>query len=547
MAGSNINEINRRSFVSFLGGAAASFCLASSAWARQSAAAAGKPNFIIIFTDDQGYQDLGVYNSPLIKTPNIDRMAQEGMKFTDFYVAAPVCSPSRAALMTGCYPRRVGWPIGGWQVFAPNMNDKKGLNPDEITIAELMKCAGYTTGCVGKWHLGHYEPFYPTNQGFDSYYGVPYSNDMSPKVVLRDSQVVIDPYDNNQLVQLYTKEALAFIDAHKSEPFFLYLAHNFPHTPLGASEDFKGTSARGAYGDAVEEIDWSTGQVLQKLRDLGLDKNTFVIFTSDNGPWYEKKLDGGCAHPLRCGKGTTHDGGMREPCIMWWPETIPANTTCSELATAMDIYPTLAAIAGISVPQDRIIDGKNILPLILNQPGATSPHEAFLYYHHNGSLDAIRKGKWKYCFQERGCTDPHTAITYEKKQNTLYDLSTDPGETDDCAAQNASVVEELKALALSMDTEIKANRRPIGNVDMNNWSGDPVQCPQATYSHYKPGRLYRTRARKHAAQEELYNLSGRRVDYNSMRKLKKAGVYLTRSTMEAKAGLRLEAGGLRRE
>ena len=461
--------MNRRRFLRALAGGGAAF----SAWQflpRAWSQASRPPNFVFIFTDDQGYQDLGCFGSPLIKTPRIDRMAAEGMKFTSFYVAAPVCTPSRAALLTGCYPQRVSLP----KVLFPQ--SKIGINPDEITLAELLKTRGYATACIGKWHLGHLPKFLPTRHGFDYYFGIPYSNDMDvakrgdpPIPLMRNEEIIEQPAVQETLTERYTEEAIKFITAHKNEPFFVYLPHTFPHVPLHVSERFRGRSKRGLYGDVIECIDWSTGEILDTLARLGLDEQTLVIYTSDNGPWLSQGKNGGSALPLRAGKGTTYEGGMRVPCVMRWPGHIPAGRVCDELATTMDILPTFARLAGAEVPKDRIIDGKDIWPLMAGEPGAKTPHEAFFYYR-GYALEAVRSGKWKLHLErpvrrERG--QPAKMRPIE-----LYDLSADIGEQHNVAAEHPDVVARLKELAQKCREDLGdsitgtpgKNRRPAGTV-----------------------------------------------------------------------------------
>ncbi len=418
------------------------------------------PNFVLIFTDDQGYQDIGCFGSPLIKTPNLDRMAEEGMRFTDFYVGAPVCSASRATLMTGCYCHRVG--VTG--VFFPNRS-RRGLHPSEITVAEVLKTKGYATACIGKWHLGDEKPFLPTRQGFDTYFGIPYSNDMSitragkkGPPLMQDEEIVEHPAHQATLTRRYTEKAIAFITENKDKPFFLYLPHTMPHVPLHASKDFKDTSKRGLYGDVIEEIDWSAGEILKTLKKLHLDKNTLVMFTSDNGPWLSKGKNGGCALPLRDGKFTWFEGGMREPCIMMWPGHIPAGKVCNEIAATMDVLPTFAALAGAKVPDDRIIDGKNIWPLMSGRSGAKSPHAAYCYHGR-----AIRRGRWKLHL-------PGTRITTGprlkgKPPLLLFDLAEDLSEKNNVADKHPDVVKTMQALLKAHNDDIRKNRRPAGQYD----------------------------------------------------------------------------------
>ena len=357
--------------------------------------ASQKPNFIIIFADDLGYGALACYGSTKNRTPHIDRMAAEGMRFTDFYVTSGVCTPSRSSLMTGCYPRRVGLHVDSANKWVLFPKAKKGLNPDEITISEILEGQGYATACIGKWHLGDQPPFLPTRQGFDYYYGIPYSNDMNrpaiPLPLMRNEEVIEAPAQQATLTQDYTREALAFIENHKGDPFFLYLPHTMVHLPLQASADFKGKSANGRYGDALEEVDWSTGEILKKLHELGIDKNTMVIFSSDNG---SNGRGGGSNAPLRGFKGDTDEGSMRVPFVVRWPDRIPAKSVCPELASTIDLLPTIARLAGGTIPGDRVVDGMDIWPLMAGQEGARSPHEAFFYYH-TGQLQAVRSGQWK--------------------------------------------------------------------------------------------------------------------------------------------------------
>jgi len=409
------------------------------------------PNVVLIFTDDQGYGDVGCYGATGFSTPNLDAMAAAGARFTDFYVPAPVCTPSRGALMTGCYPMRIGL---GHRVLFPYST--RGLNPEEVTIAELLKGAGYTTAMIGKWHLGHHPPFLPTRQGFDSFFGTPYSNDMnghhykhndflsSPLPLMRDAKVVeLDP-DQRLLTRRYTEEAVRFIATHKDAPFFLYLAHNMPHVPIYASDKFQGTTEHGLFGDVIAEIDWSVGEINAALEAAGVAENTLVIFTSDNGPVPgtrtapQGQYEGGSAGPLRGQKNQTWEGGMREPCIMRWPAGIAAGTVITELATSMDILPTLAGLAGVPLPAVTI-DGRDIRPLLSGEPGATTPHDVFYYYRDN-RLQALRSGAWKlHVWRPEWKGAAHPPL--------LYNLDDDLGETTDVSASHPAVVRALLAKA----------------------------------------------------------------------------------------------------
>jgi len=412
----------------------------------QAAASKRKPNFIIIFTDDQGYQDLGCFGSPDIKTPCIDRMAAEGMKFTDFYVASPVCSPSRAALLTGCYPMRIGFTFGA---LYPGIS--RGLNPKEITIADLLKKQGYATTCIGKWHVGGpHKPYMPTSRGFDSFFGLLASNDYPRTPLYHGLEVIEKKPDQSLLTQRYTREAVKFIKANRDKPFFLYLPHTMPHVPLSASEKFRGKSKRGPYGDAIEELDWSTGEILKTLEEQGIDKNTLVIFTSDNGPWLSKGKDGGSAAPWVGGKFKSTEGGQRVPCVMWWPGTIPAGKVCSEVASTMDFYVTFAALAGATLPDDRVIDGKDIRPLITGEPGAASPYAECGFFYAHKHFKPVRKGKWKY--------------SNVWKDSRLYDLSSPEHERKNLARKNPEIVADLEALSEAKWEEIRQNYRPIGDL-----------------------------------------------------------------------------------
>ena len=376
--------------------------LTGACWAEAN----GKPNFIIIFCDDLGYADIGPFGSNSHRTPNIDRMASEGICLTSFYSTCGVCTPSRSSLMTGCYPKRVGLhenEKGQWVLFPGN---QRGLNSDEITIAEVLKGQGYATAIVGKWHLGDQPEFLPTRHGFDSYFGIPFSNDMGkmdrpvkgyPATPLLRNEAVIEMEPNQrQITKRYTAEALAFIEANRDRPFFLYLPHSMPHWPQYASQDFSGKSANKAWGDAVEEIDWSTGKIFDQLRRLQLDDNTLVIFTSDNGG---ATHHGAVNNPLRGGKGTTWEGGQRVCCVARWPHKIKPNSASDAMTVTFDLLPTFAKLAGGKVPDDRVIDGKDIGPILFGQ-SETSPHEQFFYYF-RGELNAVRHANWKLFVKRR--------------------------------------------------------------------------------------------------------------------------------------------------
>ena len=425
-----------------------------------------QPNFIIINIDDLGYADIGPFGTTLNRTPNLDRMAKEGRKLTSFY-GAPVCSPSRAALMTGCYPKRV-LPIPHVLFTA----GKTGLSPAEVTVAEALKARGYATGMVGKWHLGDQPEFLPTRQGFDSWFGLPYSNDMGPSSdgvksnfgqplprkdnsqpplpLMRGETVVqrVLAKDQETLVARYTDEAVGFIKAHKERPFLLYLAHNAVHWPLYPGEKFRGKSKNGLFGDWVEEMDWSVGAVLETLRALGLAERTLVIFMSDNGG-----TSYSVNQPFRGQKGSTWEGGMREPVIAWWPGKIPGGTASDAICGMFDVLPTFVALSGGAVSAERKIDGKNLWPILSGEAGAAAPHASFLYFK-GLVLEAVREGKWKL----------HLA------KGELFDLATDPGEASNVAAANPEAVAQLRALAAAADGDLGQTGtgpgvRPLGVVE----------------------------------------------------------------------------------
>jgi arylsulfatase A-like enzyme len=437
----------------------------ASAGGAGPAVAPGKPNIVLVFTDDQGYEDVGCYGASGIKTPHLDRLASEGVRFTDFYVGAPLCSASRAALMTGRYYPRTG---------VPDVLRQGGgaMRLSEVTLAEVLKPAGYATACFGKWHLGFAPEWLPTRQGFDEFFGLPFSNNMSvnyerltelyrdhfglkvPDAILhgkeevsgaplyRNDEVVEWPVVQETMTRRFTEAAQRFIREHRREPFFVYLAHPMPHRPLAASEAFQGSSERGVYGDALQELDWSVGQILSTLRELGLAENTLVVYLSDNGP-----RPPGSAEPLRGLKAQTWEGGVRVPCIMRWPARIPAGTVCGEVAASMDLMPTFAEIAGAQAPRDRIIDGRSILPLMTGRPDAASPHQR-LFYCYQLEAEAVREGPWKYRRARKRVRASDGGWAYELQEPELYNLAEDIGESRNLAADHPERVQAMaEALA----------------------------------------------------------------------------------------------------
>lgn len=413
-----------------------------------SSAKAGKtPNVIVILADDLGYGDLSCYGHPTIRTPHLDQMAAEGMRFTQFYVAANVCTPSRAGLLTGRLPVRSGMAGSDASGNVLYPHSAGGLPQSEITLARALKSKGYQTGIIGKWHLGHLPAFLPPSHGFDFYFGIPYSNDMIPngnnKVqplpLYLDRKVLEENPDQSQLTRRYTEQALAFIRKNKDKPFFLYYPNNFPHVPLHVSAAYKGKSQRGLYGDVVEELDGSVGQILKTLRELQLDKNTLVIFTSDNGPWLTKKENGGSAGLLFEGKGAAYEGGMRVPAIAWWPGTISARQVNPALATTLDLYPTILKLAGAALPTDRVLDGTDLYPLLTGQKKEV---REYVYYYNRDKLYAIRKGPWKAHFITRP--------SYKKVEPQvhavplLFNLDQDPGEQFDLGKKHPQIVAAIR-------------------------------------------------------------------------------------------------------
>ena len=440
-----------------------------------------KPNFIFILTDDQGYADVGVYGAKGFQTPNLDQMAAEGMRFTDFHTGGPICSPTRASFITGCYPQRVGieYALAPIKGRIGGLQGDIGINSDEFTIAESLKQNGYATACFGKWHLGDQKKFLPTHHGFNEYFGIPTSNGMTSTlsgnegvgfpdklpVVEADEIIGYDP-DLSQLTTIYTERSIKFIEQNKNTPFFLYLAHVMPHVPIAVSDKFKGKSQQGLYGDVIMELDWSVGEILKTLKDNGLDENTIVMFASDNGPWLAYGNHGGSAKPLREGKVTTFEGGMRVPFIARWPGKIPTGKVCNELTTIMDIFPTVAYLTGSKLPEKKI-DGKNIWPLLAGDKNAKSPHEAFYYYFFL-ELQAVRSGKWKLHFPHYYYHVPQPGMDGVRGKTApanielaLYDLENDIGEKNNVAEKYPEIVKKLKALADKMREDLGDSRLSI--------------------------------------------------------------------------------------
>jgi arylsulfatase A len=418
---------------------------------------AGRPNIVFILADDLGYADLSCYGSKEISTPHLDKMAAAGMKFTDFSAAACVCTPARAAFLTGCYPKRVGLHNA-----VLKSKTKSGLNPSEITLAELLKAQGYATACIGKWHLGEEEAVLPLAQGFDYYFGMPGPNhNMSD--LYRNNELIAKKkkVDWNQLTVRYSQEAVKFIRQRKDKPFFLYLPHSAPHTPLYASKKFRGTSSQGLRGDMIQEIDWSCGEILKTIKELGLDEKTLVVFTSDNG-----QADV-AAQPLHGGKGSSWEAGFRVPFLARWPKRIPAGAVSEEFATIMDMLPTMALLAGAQAPTDRKIDGKDIWPLLSGRPDARSRYDSFFYYVRDSQLSAVRHGKWKLHLRapsERWAGKlPKEALLATKPKADppwLYDLNEDISEVKNVSEENPEVVDSLKKLAIEFDRKLGEEMRP---------------------------------------------------------------------------------------
>ncbi len=465
-------------------------CLHASTGTLRAEPAAKTPNVVIIFCDDMGYADIGPFGAKGYDTPNLDRMAKEGVRFTNWHVSEAVCSASRAALMSGCYNNRIGI-FGALGPGAP-----VGINSNEMTMAELVKQKGYVTGMAGKWHLGDAKQFLPTHNGFDEYLGLPYSNDMwplhpdqakrakegkakkgfPPLPLIEGDQVIdaeVDHEDQNQLTTRYTERAVQFIKKNKDKPFFFYLAHAMVHVPLHVSDKFRGKSGVGLFGDVMMEVDWSVGEVMKALKDSGVDDNTLVIFTSDNGPWLSYGNHAGSAGPLREGKGTSWEGGVRVPFVARWPGKIPAGSECREPAMTIDLFPTIAKLTGAPLP-DHKIDGLDIWPLLSGDPNAKSPHKAYWIYYAQNELQAIMSGQWKLVLPHKyrtlngkpggkdGVPAPYESATTELQ---LFDLYADVSETTDVSAKHPDVVAMLQGYAEEARKDLGdslTKRKPTG-------------------------------------------------------------------------------------
>lgn len=446
--------------------------------------AAETPNIILIYLDDVGFGDIALTGATGYETPNLDKMAASGIFFSHYYSPQAVCSASRAGLLTGCYPNRVGFR------GALNHTAKTGIHPEEELIPEILKKKGYATAAYGKWHLGHLKPFLPTHNGFDEYFGIPYSNDMwpfhptggdfyPPLPLIEGDEVVETNPDQSRFTTEFTERTLAFINKNRNKPFFVYLAHPMAHVPLFVSDKFKGKSAQGLYGDVMMEIDWSVGQIMQTLKDLGLEENTLLIFTSDNGPWINYGDHAGSTGGLREGKGTTYEGGQRVPCLMMWKGVISPGTVNNNLVAGMDILPTIAEIAGASLPEKQI-DGVSLLPLLKGEKA--EPRKSLYYYYRNNNLEAVRDAQWKLVFPHKGRTYegfepgknglPGKVNENNEVSGGLYDLRRDPGERYNLMEYHPDIVARLKKIADEARADLGddltgdpgKNRRLPGNV-----------------------------------------------------------------------------------
>ena len=454
--------------------------------AEENKGSSQAPNIIIIMTDDQGYADVGKFGAKGFSTPHLDRMADEGLRFTNWYVPQAVCGASRAGLLTGCYPNRIN------MLGAPGPSSRGGIADGEVLISEMLKDRGYATALFGKWHLGHLRKFLPLQHGFDEYYGLPFSNDMWPYhpgvrhlsmekrlkrwphlPMIEGNEIInkeVSPEDQVGLTTSYTEKAVDFIARNRTKPFFLYVAHSMPHVPLFVSEKFKGKSEQGLYGDVIMEIDWSVGQILSALKRFDLADNTLVLFTSDNGPWLSYGNHAGSAHPLREGKGTTWEGGQRVPCIVRWPRRIPAGQACHTPAMHIDLFPTIQNIVGGKEPSHQI-DGRDITALLTNPGEAKSPHEAYFFYR-GDRLEAVRSGKWSlhlnHSYRSLKDQPGKDGIPgpYIQKQTevTLYDLEKDLSQKRDLAEDYPRIVNRLQDLAKKFDASLRTNSRPKGSL-----------------------------------------------------------------------------------
>jgi len=445
------NDPERRELLRLLGSGAGAvgfsslLSLAATSGCSEPAARAERPNLIVIMSDDQGYGDLGCYGADRIATPRLDRMADEGVRLTDFYTA-PVCAAARVGLMTGSHAERAG------NLKRTGAGTRVGIHDDELTLAELLRDRGYRTHLVGKWHLGMHPPFHPLRHGFDDFVGFLTSNGQNPPL-MRGETVVDEEPDQAQLIDLYTREAIERIERDDEQPFFLFLSHAMPHVPLSVPERFRGRSARGLYGDVVEALDWSCGQVFDALARNGLDERTLVVFCSDNGPWTVKGDAAGSTGPLRGGKGQVFDGGIRVPCIARWPGQLPAGAVSDGIASVMDWLPTFAGLSGAALPTDRVLDGKDLWPMLAGAPESASPHEA-LFFFKGPELAAVRSGRWKL----------HLARPPRVREALLFDIREDPAESRDVAAANAAMVQELTVMSERFAADLAANSRPPGQV-----------------------------------------------------------------------------------
>lgn len=435
------------------------------------------PNIILIFTDDQGYADVGCFGAEGFSTPNLDKLAEQGILFTNFYSAASICTPSRAALLTGCYPPRIGITKVAFPEGPPWTKDLSnfGLHEKELTIAEMLKPLGYATACIGKWHLGHRPAFLPDRHGFDKFYGLPYSNDMRPAnnpeypdlPLLEDDRIVELNPDQTLLTKLYTEKAVEFITVNKDKPFFLYLPHTMPHVPIYSSDKFRGYSNSGVYGDVISEIDWSIGEIVKKVEELGLTSRTLFIFTSDNGPWLEYGNHGGSAGILREGKFTTFEGGQRVPCIIKWEGVFPDNIVSDQIISTLDILPTIAAITGAELSQNKI-DGLDMSQYLVNPEENKSPRKIF-YFYSDVQLQAIRYERWKlhiphkYASLKIAGQDGQIGQMVEKETDwELYNLDDDPGEKINLAKNHPKIVDRLAKMILEFEKDLSINKRPAG-------------------------------------------------------------------------------------